>query len=253
MPSLRELQSAFSAAVFGDDAHTAALLAHCGDSQPERGLAAYRRSVLANLAAAVRTTYPVVGAIVGEAFLEAAARHHARTRPSTSGDLNAYGSDFAEVLAVYPPADSLPYLPDVARLEWLVQSVYGREDAPPQDLSRLAATAPERWGDLHFRLDPAHAVLASRWPLARIWEVNQPGYDGDFQVDFELPQTVLIHRRTPDTAVEPLAAGEAVLLHALADGSTLGTAVEQAASEDGFDLQSALQRFIATGLIRHAY
>ena len=73
MPSLRELQSEFAAAVFGGDAPPS-LLMWCAGSHPQRGLEAYRRSVLANLSDAVRTTYQVIGAIVGEAFLDAAAR-----------------------------------------------------------------------------------------------------------------------------------------------------------------------------------
>jgi hypothetical protein len=252
MPSLRELQSEFAAAVFGGDAPFG-LLMWCAGSHPRRGLEAYRRSVLANLTAAVRTTYPVVGAIVGEAFLDAAARRYVLGHPSASGDLNAYGSDFGDFLASFAPAASLPYLPDVARLEWLVHSVYGREDAPLPDLSLLAATPPDRWGDLHFQLDPAHAAMVSRWPLVRIWEVNQPGYAGDFQVDFDEAQIVLTHRREAETVVEKLARGEYRLLHALANGERLGAAVGEAAGEEGFDLQSALRRFIASGLIRRAY
>lgn len=252
MPSLRELQSEFAAAVFGDDAPPS-LLMWCAGSHPESGLEAYRRSVLANLAAAVRTTYPVVGAIVGDAFLDAAARRYALARPSASGDLNAYGSDFGDFLAAFDPAASLPYLPDVARLEWRVHTVYGREDAPSQDLSILAETTPERWGDLHLELDPAHEAMASRWPLVRIWDVNQPGYDGDFRVDFDEAQIALIHRTEAGTVVETLAHGEYRLLRALAEGASLAAAVGEAAGEDGFNLESALRRFIGCGLIRRAY
>ncbi len=252
MPSLRELQSEFAAAVFGGEAPSS-LLVWCAGNDPRRGLDAYRRSVLATLSAAVRTTYPVVGTIVGEAFLDAAARRYVLARPSASGDLNAYGGDFGDFLATFTPAASLPYLPDVARLEWLVHAVYGREDAPSQDLCLLAATTPDRWGDLHFALNPAHEALASRWPLVRIWEVNQPGYAGDFQVDFDEAQFALIHRGEAGTVVEPLDRGEYGLLRALAEGESLGAAVGKAGGEEGFDLQSALGRFIASGLIRWAY
>ena len=55
--------------------------------------------------------------------------------PSRSGDLNDYGEDFADFLADYPHARELSYLPDVARLEWLVQIVYYAADAPTPDLS----------------------------------------------------------------------------------------------------------------------
>ncbi|RTL50949.1 MAG: DUF2063 domain-containing protein [Rhodocyclaceae bacterium] len=260
MPSLRELQTGFSAAVFTGGEAAAAFLADCvaGGSgvdaaRAERGLAAYRSSVLANLAVAVEATYPVVAAIVGQEFLAAAARRYARERPSGSGDLNAYGHDFGDFLATYEAAAELPYLPDVARLEWLVQQVYGAADASAQDLVLLASTAPERWGELRFRLDPAHGLFASSWPVARIWTVNQPGYAGDFLVDFDQAETVLVHRRAAGTAVEAVAPGDHALLWALAAGESLERAVEAAAGDPAFDLPAALQRYVAAGLLLQAY
>ena len=255
MPSLPELQGAFAAAIFAGDGDGTPLLAHCaGDpGRAARGLAAYRRSILGNLSAAVEATYPVLAAIVGPDFLAAAARRYARERPSRSGDLNAYGSDFDQFLVGYAPAAALPYLPAVARLEWLIQEVYGAADSPEPDLATLAATAPEAWGELRFQLAPAHGCLAEDWPVARIWEVNQPDYAGDFAVDFERGQTVLVHRRPQGIAVEALPPGEYTLLNALGAGETLATAVQAAAQDEGFDLAAALQRGIAHGLLRRAY
>jgi len=255
MSALRELQTHFAAAVFSGPSATEKLLAHCDDSRglARRGIEAYRSSVLANLAGAVQATYPVVEAIVGKAFLVAAVHRYVETSPSLCGDLNAYGGDFDVFLAAYEAAASLPYLPAVARLEWQVQQVYAAADAPPQQLSRLATTAPEDWGGLRFDLDPAHAVLAADWPLARLWEVNQPGYEGDFAVDFHQAQTVLIQRQPQGIAVTALAAGDEALLKALAAGKTLADAVDEAAASADFDLSTSLQIHMASGLLRRAF
>lgn len=254
MSALSELQTDFAAAVFGAGTD-AALLARCaGDpARAALGIAAYRRSVLANLAAAVQATYPLIENIVGREFLAAACRRYAQAYPSSSGDLNAYGEQFAEFLTGHAVSENLPYLPDIARLEWLIQQVYGTADAPSQDLSRLAATPSEAWGELRFRLDPAHAVLVSRWPIVRIREVNQPTYADDFQVDFEQAEIALIHRRPAGIAVERLSPGEHALLLALHQDETLAIAVDQAiAAETAFDLRAALQHGIGNGLLRQA-
>lgn len=251
MSALRDLQQSFAAALLGDDAAAVTrLLANCQGEQAPRGLAAYRSSVRANLAAAVQASYPVIGTIVGADFLAAAARRYALEVPSRCGDLNAYGDAFDRFLAAYPPAAALPYLPDVARLEWQAQRVHGAADAPRADLSLLANTAVEDWGELHCRLDPGHALLASSWPLARIWEVNQPGYGGDFSVDFDAAQSVLVHRRPGGIAVEALAPGEHTFLAALGREATLAHAVEDALAEaPEFDLDAALRRLIESGLL----
>ncbi|PPD00240.1 MAG: hypothetical protein CTY35_03025 [Methylotenera sp.] len=255
MPSLYELQESFTEVIFNGDAKLDNLLAYCIDptNQAYQGIATYRRSVLANLSAAVQATYPILGSIVGQDFLAAAARHYAALTPSNSGDLNAFGSDFDEFIANFEPAQTLPYLPDVAKLEWLIQQVYGAPDAPKQDLTLLSTTAPENWGELRFQLDPAHAFLESKWPIAHIWEVNQPDYMGDFNVDFNQSHLVLIHRSSEGIAVEILGLGEYALLESFKAGDLLDTAVQAATKFDEFDLQASLQRFISSNMIRKAY
>ena len=57
------------------------------------------------------------------AFFGEAARQYIVGHPSLSGDLNDYGGEFAQFLAAYPHAADLPYLPDVARLEWAINNL----------------------------------------------------------------------------------------------------------------------------------
>jgi hypothetical protein len=218
------------------------------------GIAAYRRSVLANLASAVAGSYPLLQNIVGPDFINEAARRYAQLYPSLSGDLNLYGEHFGAFLAAYPPAADLPWLPAVAELEWEIQRIYGAPDAPAVDLAALQTTPPEQWEQLIFDLDPGHALIKSNWPLARIWEVNQTGHEGDMRVDFDMAQCVLVHRRGYDTHVELVAPGQFAFLNRLSQGVSLGPAVAAAMEVDEqFDFGVALQRFIASSLIRRAF
>ena len=254
MSMLREMQEGFAAAVFGDEAARQRFLGrfiHPACRQAEQGLEAYQTSVQANLASALVATYPVVGAIVGPDFLAAMARTYARLVPSRSGDLNRYGEDLDRFLASYSPTASLPYLPDVARLEWRIQQVHMAPLAPEVDLMGLTLLTNGDWGDLRFQLDPGHQLLASSWPLARILEVNQPGYQGDFTVDFEQGETVLIQRQIQRVQVSALAPGEHAFLAALNQGETLMNAVGFATGQNpDFDLGAVLERHLASGLIR---
>ena len=251
MPALRELQNDFAAALFTDREAWQRLCAHCAPTRREQGIAAYRRGVMANLANAVCSTYPVIESIVGKDFLYEAALGYAAKTPSQSGDLNAFGADFDRFLAIYAP--TLPYLPDIARLEWLIQTVYSAEDAPPQDFSLLTATPTEAWGGLCLRLDAAHAILRSQWPVVQIWEINQVGYTGDFAVDFTRSETALVHRRFQGVVVTALGNGEEAFLQRLAAGETLAESMVAANAENAqFDLAQALQRFVANGLFRKA-
>lgn len=251
MPALSELQRNFSAALFHGGQHEDSLLGVLGvpAALGRQGLAAYRSSVMGNLTAALECCYPVVARIVGLPFFREAARQYILARPSRSGDLNEFGEDFAGFVADYPHAASLPYLPDVARLEWLVQSVFYAADADSPGLEVLARVRPEDYAGLRFVASPDHARMDSPWPVVRIWEINQPGTDVPMTVDFSVGCRALVLRRDGHVRAEALGGGEAALFDALACGDTLGEAALRAlAIEEELDLPAVLQRLVAAGL-----
>ena len=61
-----------------------------------------------------------------------------------------------------------------------------------------------------FVLHPACAIIQSRWPLARLWEVHQRDFAGEFSVDFDVaPAAVLVHRPQFRAMVRALAKANA--------------------------------------------
>jgi len=216
MPSLLEQQRAFAAA-----------LLDAASGSPR--MQVYRANVFGNWSAALAGAYPVVRAIVGAEFFEMLARDYSRASPSTSGDLHDYGAQLAPFLQDHAQTQDLPYLPDVARLEWLAHRAHYAADAAPFDVSRPTEA----------RLAPACALLESDWPLARIWDAHQDGGD-PAAVDLGAgPDRVLVHRTGWRVAVRSLRPGEHRFLQRL--GAGLGVALEAAVVQDGdFDPRIAL-------------
>lgn len=255
MRALPEIQSRFCAAMLadGESADGALELLEEGARRGRRRLAAYRRGIFGNLCNALLASYPAVGRIVGLPFFREAARQYILANPSRSGDLNDYGESFADFLGAYPHARELPYLADVARLEWQVQAVLYAADSGPPELSTLAACPAERYGELRCTLDPASARLDSDWPVQRIWQVNQEDYAGDMAVDFSRGSRVLVRRMQDDVVVESLSGAEAAFLDALARGCLLAEAAAIALREDAsFDLGERLRYWLASGLLHGA-
>lgn len=258
MRTLAEIQSRFYAAIMADANHATteiALLEVLDENagRAHRRLAAYRRGFFANLCNALIATYPVVSRIVGLPFFREAARLYILAYPSQSGDLNDYGADFPGFLAGYPHAQELPYLADVARLEWQVQAVLNSAAAGPANLAVLASTPPERYGDLLFAPDPCCVRLDSPWPLDEIWTVNQPGYTGDMQVDFSQNSHLLVWPKPGGVDVLTLSTAEAAFFDALNNDTPLSLAAEQALEQDvQFNFGATLQHWISTGLLLRA-
>lgn len=253
MHALHSVQSAFYAAVVADSLQPLQSMLVEEEDVARRRLAAYTNNFIGTLSAALEASYPVVARIVGAPFFREAARQFVLTTPSASGDLNEYGEGFGEFLAAYRHAQHLAYLPDVARMEWLVQQVYYAADTPAADLGVLAHFDETRCGELCFSVTQAHARMNSRWPLADIWRVNQPAFDGDMALDLTAGAHILIMRRHGLVYVEAMSAGEAVLFDLLADHQTLAAATGRAlATDPDFNLAAALNKLVGTGLLWQA-
>ena len=249
MNRLHELQRCFRDALLSNETSLLATHIRSDGLGIDARLGIYRNNVFTNLREALRTLFPVINKLVGEAFFDYAADEHIRRYPSPAGDLNQFGQQLATFLEEFEPAAELPYLPDVARLEWLAHTVYHSADHGGFDFARLGAVAPERYGDLHFRLNPASALFASAYPVHRIWQVNQPGYLADAVVDLKTGGVnLLIERRAGVIELQTLSPGEWNLLTSLAADDDFATACTLALeAEPNLDLSTTL-----AGLVTHA-
>jgi hypothetical protein len=248
MAELTALQSAFAAVLRGAEPPPGLLR---GDADLARRVAVYRNNRDANARKALQGAYPVLERLVGEEFFEGLARAYRRAVAPDSGDLNVYGGSMARFLEGFEHARELSYLPDVARLEWLLHRAHHAADVPPLDAARFAEVPADLQPGLRLRLHPACAIVTSAFPLARIWAVHQPDHDGPVAVDFtDGPHHALVHRpRHRALAGELDAASRAFLAIAL-DGGALADAVRAALSADpAFDLGAALGAWIEARVI----
>jgi hypothetical protein len=109
------------------------------DGQPSATrFAVYRNNVVLGLIDALKAAFPVVCALVGEDFFAAMARAHAVETPPASPVMHDYGADFPAFIARFAPAASLPYLADVARLEWAWVEAYHAAEAWPLSPASIA-------------------------------------------------------------------------------------------------------------------
>ncbi len=243
MPSLRESQARFARALLAPAATDA-------------GICVYRRNIAANYRNALGATYPVVQALVGAAFFRGAVDAYVAEDPPASGDLNGYGAAFAAFLERYPHAASLPYLGDVARLEWAIDEAARAADAPADPAAVLHAVSrmrPDCLEALRLTPHPSCRCLAPGHPALAIWRFHQPGYSGDAPDPAPAREWLLVCRRGERVVVEPLSEAEHAWLHALTQGSALGESVERALVLDpGFDLGAALRARVADATIAGA-
>lgn len=155
MPTLRELQDAFARGVTHADFAAIAALVLDGEVPAVNRLGIYRNTYLVTLNKALCATYPAVGKLVGQEFLEGAVAAFVEENPPRTGYLNDYGGEFGDFLAGFAPAASLPYLPDVARVEWAISAAANAPDAPVLDMLALASLGADEQARLRLTPHPS--------------------------------------------------------------------------------------------------
>lgn len=254
MLPLRELQLRFAEAVLGSGAPVssahAPLPIRGGRLNVAQRLRVYRNSVLELAMSALAATHPVVRRLVGEPFFSHTAHRYLQAWPSTSANLHNLGHRFAEFLETFTAAGRLPYLPDVARLEWSCHEAFHAADGTPTDARSLAALDRSEYARVTLELHPACRLLRSRYPIVRIWEANQPGRDGDEGVDLSLGGgSVLVYRSELRVEMRQLSLGEFVLLRSLGQNRALAEASEWAlCAEPELDLAASLATLVSRGV-----
>ncbi len=251
MPNLHDLQEDFTQAIVGAGNDRIERYVLGGNLDASTRLDIYRNNVLSNYRNALRDTYPVIVGLVGDEFFNAAARIFARNTPSRSGDLHDYGEEFGGFLSGFAPAQDLPYLEDVARLEWAVHRVFHAADTEAFDLAQWSRLHEDQFSALRFTLNPAARLVDSAYPIARIWQVSQPDYVGDDTVSLEEgAQRVLVIRRDYAIELKQLSTGEYAMLRALADGCSLGAGLDAALALDAhFDVQKFMIDIVTTSTV----
>jgi uncharacterized protein (UPF0276 family) len=241
--ALADSQQAFAAGLHDVAASAAALETFRGEANAHR-YALYRGNMTVTWNKTLAAAYPVIQQLVGDEFFGGLSGEYGRAHPSQSGDLNQFGADFATFLADFPHTAELPYLPDMARLEWALHRAHYAADSPALSAADLAAMPPELLEEARLPLRPACSLFASGWNVVQLWLAHQP--DGPpFPDRMDLPSQALITRARWKTGVLPLSPAAYAALAALHAGGQTGAALDAAFDiDETFDVGTHLQQWL---------
>ncbi len=215
------------------------------------GLGAYRANAHAHAERALLGAYPVVAALLGEQAFHALARALWHQHPPTQGDLGDWGAALAGFIAHQTDLASLPYLGDVARLEWALHGAGRAGDAVPDAASFawLEREPPER---LCLRLAPGTAVLLSPWPVLSLLDAHLHG-EPDFataarRLNAGVAENGRVWRQGGAVRLRPLDERTARFEAALLKGHTLAQALDTAPINALAWLSEAVRDGLCTGV-----
>ncbi len=214
-----------------------------------RRFAIYRNNLNSSLHRALEQRYPVTRRLVGDEFFAfVAGQFTAHHRPS-SPLMFAYGEAFPSFLGDVEAARHLAYLPDVARLEWLLGEAYHAADAVILQIADLQALDIADAAVLAaIATHPASRLLASSYPVGSIWIAHQD--ETVAPLTERGSQNVLLTRREEAVSLTFLSDAEMGFASALLDGRGLEDAAMAAFEADSsFDFGATLLRLTEAGAL----
>jgi len=204
--------------------------------------AVYRNNVIVSLVDALANTYPVTLELVGEEFFHAMARLFIAAQPPRTRVMTFYGEELPGFIELFTPASSVPYLADVARLEFLRVRAFHALDASelPVDAITQVLSKPDDLPGLVFGLHPSLGLLQSNYAVVSLWAAHQ-GITDISTVDPFIGENALIIRPQLEVEVLRLDPGAAEFVAHLSQGASLGSAAVQASDAHAdFDLNSII-------------
>ena len=194
MTALRDIQAAFIHDIYTGERTSLAYLDTKVASHARLDI--YQNNTVLGLTDILANAFPILKKIVGEDFFKTVARHYIKEHPQPSGNRHTFGSDLAGFLAEFKPAASLPYLPDVAALEWAYFQAALSEDAGPLDFEFLTAAMS---ADPSFVLaaHPSVHIVPQTFNALEIWQEHQKEDVDSVELKSE-PHQLLVWRGADD-------------------------------------------------------
>jgi len=165
MPDLAIFQRDFAEALMADG--------QAGPSFRSQAFAVYRNTSARGVVEALRASYPTIDMLLGDEAFTQVALEYRRDRPPAGPVLSDYGREFASFLGRQPWTCELPYVADVALLDWLwLESFLASDEAPvPNQFAGNARIALHPSARFAWLSTPAMTIwLAHRdpWSMAEL-------------------------------------------------------------------------------------
>jgi len=248
MLSLSEAQAQFRAAVVSRDGTVPPMLLA---PAPVAGrFEIYRRHFREALIRHIAGRFPTVEWLLGSARMRPLAEAYARAAPPAAPCMAEYGAGFIETLKWDASTSGLPYLADVAALDWLLGGVSVAISKPSLAIAALAAYPAEQLPDIRLRLQPGTHYLRSGWPVDDLVRIRLSEQSPE-SLSFTPHKVALeVSGARGEFRMTRLDQPTLKFRAAIAAGMPLGEAVGEGLETDpAFDVSVALAATFAAGLV----
>ncbi len=215
-----------------------------GIQEKEIRLNVYRNNITVSLIDALSDIFPVTQTLVGDEFFRASARIYLENNQPKSPVISEYGANFSDFIRHFEPAQSLPYLADLAALEYAMLRLTHSEEYETLDHQTVsdAFSSVEDPSTLTFSIPPTTQILASPFAIGSLYRAHfSDGHQRLNNVDINQSEYLLLIKSHLYAQLHVIQRDEAVFIKNLMQQKVLSEAIPDS---DAFDLGETLAKLI---------
>ncbi len=219
---LKELKNFFTAVTCEGDPD---LWLPAGTLSPQEALKVYQDGYIARLTTSLGENFETVWKYVGDEIFFDLAKLYIAENPSRDGNLNLYGQGFPEFLMQIEAVEDHPFLPDLARADWMKAQLFHQKTEPGLSGENLATQLS---GETCLRFVSSVQVLSSSWDLFLIWK----SIHRDEPMPEQQAGILLLWKRDSQVMIQGFGTQFTLSLQKLSEGTSLEQIVAGLSPED---------------------
>lgn len=170
MSRLRDIQASFMHDIYQQDQTSAPYLNLAKNGSIER-INIYANNLRLGLCQSLSNIYPVVEQLVGNAFFEQVSKQYVQNYRLHQANRNLYGHQLSAFLKSIPALKDMPYIAEVAEIEWAYFQASIAENAPALDFQQLQHAINQT--DYVLKPHPSTRCVYTTYNSVDIWRQHQ--------------------------------------------------------------------------------
>ncbi|MEW6055516.1 MAG: DNA-binding domain-containing protein [Bdellovibrionota bacterium] len=217
----------------------------------EKRLDIYANGYFMRLLECMASDFEVVHRLIGPHVFRSLVAEYLSKHPSKTFSIDDVGEHFPRFLRYSETTNEMPWLADLAQLEWLCYLSIYAHDLPGFDRGKLAKMSEDDWAGATLALDSSVRLFRSSWSIDELWELEEL----DLEQAKEDQCRLVVYRRNFNATFERLEPLAFEVLAMAQAGFSLGTICEKLAGllspgQEPPPLMGWFQDWIECGILR---
>jgi len=218
---LSEIQELFFSALRDEPEPFATRIEPIAKLSPQECIRIYSRGYSVRLTDALGETFDATWWILGDEDFFKLSGKYIYSTVSHCYDLSDYGYDFPKFLSRQALAAETPFLPDLARFEWLFKEIFHKPNVKNEIDGGIGFAENSR-----FIPSSSAKLLSSRYPIYDIWKLRSGPIEELSKIDLSTSQNLLIYKQESQVRVRMLDADEYIFMRALFNGNSISATLD---------------------------